>query len=376
VTRLRLATIVGTRPELIKLSAVIAEADRRFDHVFVHTGQNHDPALVDAILADLTLRVPDERWAVADTSPARAIANVLSATDAFLDRARPDAVLILGDTDSGLAALAARRRHVPTFHMEAGNRCFDPRVPEEVNRRLLDHVCDVNLPFTGHARANLLAEGLPGERIIVTGSPMGEVLARQAPALAGATTLAALGLDPGGYILASAHRAETVDDPATLARWVQSLGSLASHFGQDIVVAVHPRTRARLAAAGHERFPARVTAIAPQGFHAWLLLQKHAFCVVSDSGTLSEEAALLGFPAVMPRPSHERPEGVEAGVFVRADLEAQALVAAVTQARALFARKPVPPEDYLRPRVAAHVCDLIETWTGPVARGFAPTRAG
>jgi UDP-N-acetylglucosamine 2-epimerase (non-hydrolysing) len=369
-------TLAGTRPELIKLSETIkaADADARFEHVFVHAGQNRDPALHDAIIADLGLRAPDHQLDMTAEAPARAVARVIDQADRLIEAVRPDACLILGDTNAALCAYAAKRRRTPIFHMEAGNRCFDPRVPEEINRRLVDHLADLNLPYTRHARDNLLAEGFPDARIVVTGSPMGEVLDAHAAAIAKAEERLSE-RSPGGHLLVSAHREETVDDPVALRALVDALDALADRFGLPILVTGHPRLRLRLDGAGLSPASPLVTIASPFGFHDWIALQKTAACVISDSGTLSEEAALLGFPAVMIRDRHERPEGEEAHVFTRAALSPLTLPAVVADVMA--GRRPAPtmPADY-RPRdVSARVLDLIAAWTPRIAASIALGRS-
>jgi UDP-N-acetylglucosamine 2-epimerase len=319
---LKVMTIVGTRPELIRLSRTIAALDRYCTHVLVHTGQNYDHELNQVFFDDLGIRPPDHFLNVAGDTPAQTIGNVIAAADRVLADVKPDAVLILGDTNSALAAIAAKRRKIPIFHMEAGNRCFDMRVPEEINRRIVDHVADVNLTYSQIARDYLLREGLPPDRVIVTGSPMREVLEHYAQRIEGSDALARLGLKQHDFFLVSSHREENVDDPRRLATLVDILQALADEHGVPVVVSTHPRTRARLEAVGGVREGA-VRFLKPFGFFDWIQLQRNARAVLSDSGTITEESSILDFPALNLRDVHERPEGFEeaAVMLVGLDLE-------------------------------------------------------
>lgn len=319
MTRLKVMTVVGTRPELIKLSRVIAELDRHTDHVLVHTGQNYDYELNGVFFADLGIRRPDHFLEAVGETAAETIGRVIIAADPVIAREKPDALLVYGDTNSCLAALAAKRRKVPVFHMEAGNRCFDQRVPEEINRKIIDHISDVNLPLTEHARQYLLAEGLRPETVIKTGSPMREVLDFYWPGIEQSDILDRLGLRSRNYFVASAHREENVDDPATLTELLASLTTVAEEYDCPVVVSLHPRTRRRLETAGGILSP-QLQFHKPFGFFDYIRLQTEARCVLSDSGTLTEEASLLGFPAVMLRQAHERPEGMDEGTAVMSGL--------------------------------------------------------
>jgi UDP-N-acetylglucosamine 2-epimerase (non-hydrolysing) len=303
-------TIVGTRPELIRLSRTIAALDRYCAHVLVHTGQNYDHELNQVFFDELGIRPPDHYLNAAGGTPAETIGRVIIAGDAVMASEKPDAVLILGDTNSALAAIAAKRRKIPIFHMEAGNRCFDMRVPEEINRRIVDHVADINLTYSQIARDYLLREGLPPDRVIVTGSPMREVLEHYAQRIEGSDALVRLGLTKHDYFLVSSHREENVDDPQRLATLVDVLQALADEHGVPVVVSTHPRTRARLEAAGGVREGA-VRFLKPFGFFDWIQLQRNARAVLSDSGTITEESSILDFPALNLRDVHERPEGFE-----------------------------------------------------------------
>jgi UDP-N-acetylglucosamine 2-epimerase (non-hydrolysing) len=367
---LKVMTVVGTRPELIKLSRVIAELDRSFEHVLVHSGQNFDYELNQIFFEQLSIRRPDAFLETAGGSAMETVARVLTRGDEVLLSHRPDALLILGDTNSCLIALAAKRRKVPVFHMEAGNRCFDERVPEEINRRIIDHVSDINLTYTEHARRYLLAEGLAPERVIRTGSPMREVLTFYRAAIDRSGILAQLQLEPRGYLVVSAHREENVDVPARLAALVETLNALAQQYDKPIVFAVHPRTRQRLDAAALTLDP-RVRALKPLGFLDYAKLQVESFCVVSDSGTLTEESALLGFPAVTVRQAHERPEGMDEGTLVMCELTPERAVDAVrlvTRQRFGDAASFKVPSDYAVDDVSRKVARLIASYTDYVRR--------
>jgi UDP-N-acetylglucosamine 2-epimerase (non-hydrolysing) len=367
--KLKVMTIVGTRPEVIKLSRVIAELDRHTEHLLVHTGQNFDHELSEVFFQELEIRRPDHFLGVAAESAAATIANVIPRADEVLVRERPEAVLFYGDTNSCLAAIAAKRRRIPIFHMEAGNRCFDQRVPEEINRKILDHVSDVNLPLTEHARRHLLAEGLRPETVITTGSPMPEVLAHYRPAIEASDALERLGLEPGGYFLVSAHREENVDEPERLRTLLAALAALAAEHGRRIVVSTHPRTRRRLAELGEA--PAglaeRLELLPPFGFLDYVKLQQNAFCVLSDSGTLTEEAAILGFPAVILREAHERPEGMDAGVAVMSGLAPERVLQAVALATGQGPRTSRVP-DYEALDVSRKVVRIILSYVDYVQR--------
>jgi UDP-N-acetylglucosamine 2-epimerase len=330
--KLRVMTIVGTRPELIKLSRIIAELDRHTRHTLVHTGQNFDFELNGIFFRELEIRRPNYFLRAAEPGAIQTIAKVLVKADDVLARVRPDAVLIYGDTNSCLSAIAAKRRRIPVFHLEAGNRCFDQRVPEEINRRIIDHISDINMPLTEQARHYLLAEGLRPETVIKVGSTMREVLEHYRPGIERCDVLKRLDLTPERYFVVSAHREENVDDENRLARLVSALDMLARRHDRRIVMSTHPRTRRRLAGLARKAKGAgrsRVEFLKPFGLFDWITLQRHAACVLSDSGTLTEEAALLGFPAVMIRDAHERPEGMDAGVTVMSGVSPERVLQAV-----------------------------------------------
>jgi len=328
----KVVTVVGTRPEVIRLSEVIKRLDRTTDHVLVHTGQNYDHALNQVFFDDLGLRAPDHLLGVDTSSLGRVLGETLVGTERVLREESPDAVLILGDTNSCIAAVMAKRMRIPVYHMEAGNRCFDENVPEETNRRLVDHVADFNLVYTEHARRNLLAEGLHPRRILLTGSPMREVLEASRSRIDASDVLERLGLEPGGYFLVSAHREENVDDPGRLQQLLACLGAVHATWGLPIYVSTHPRTRKRLAALPQGHAPEGVTFHEPFGFHDYNRLQLGAACVLSDSGTIAEESIVLGFPAVTLRDAIERPEALDTGGIMMTGLDAQDVVTAVTLA--------------------------------------------
>ena len=363
---LKIITLIGTRPEIIKLSRVIANLDVHTEHVIVHTGQNYDYELNEVFFDDLGIRTPDHFLEAADDNAAQTIANVISAFDAVLASTSPDAVLILGDTNSCLGIIAAKKRKIPIFHMEAGNRCFDERVPEESNRRVVDHISDVNLVYTEHARDYLLNEGFAPDRIIKTGSPMREVLEHNKGSIEQSDVLKRLSLKPESFVLASSHREENVDDPIRLERLLDAMQDVAEAFDKEIVFSAHPRTRRRCSEFGLS-IPRRVNFVEPLGFLDYCKLQVSAFSVVSDSGTLTEEAAILGFPAVMIREAHERPEGMDEGIAVMAGLTSERIIDSVrlVSSQGFKAR---PPGDYGSANVADKVVRIIVSYTDFVRR--------
>ncbi len=358
--KLKLITILGTRPELIRLSEVIKACDRAFDHILVHTGQNYDEMLSEVFFRELALRPPDHRLDAAGETLGETLGNVISRSWSLLRELRPDALLVLGDTNSALAAISAKRLKIPVFHMEAGNRCYDENLPEELNRRIIDHIADINLSYTQHARRYLLAEGIRGERIFVTGSPMGEVLERHRDGIEHSDALDRLGLLPDGYFLASVHREENVDDPRSLLALAGSLNAVAEEYALPVVYSMHPRSEKRIREQGVAFHPL-VQPLRPFGFFDYVKLQKNACCVLSDSGTLSEESAILGFPAVLLRTSTERPEAVDAGTIVIGGREAPGVLQAVELARAMERAGPVP--DYSPVRVSERVAMIIQSYT-------------
>lgn len=326
---MKVMTVVGTRPELIRLSRVIAALDDVLDHVLVHTGQNYDEMLNRVFFQDLSIREPDYMLGVDTSSLGRVLGGTLIEIEKVLRNEAPDALLILGDTNSGIAALMAKRMHIPVYHMEAGNRCFDANVPEETNRRLIDHVADFNLVYTEHARRNLLAEGLHAKRIFLTGSPLREVLEFYRGDISNSQILSRLHLEEGRYFLVSAHREENVDDPARLRRLLECITAVHQRFGFPVYVSTHPRTRKRLEALDDWSSPADVRFHEPFGFHDYNRLQLGATCVLSDSGTISEESSILGFPAVTLRDAIERPEALDTGSILMTGLDKENVLLAV-----------------------------------------------
>jgi len=368
---LKVMTIVGTRPEIIKLSRVIAELDRHTRHVLVHTGQNYDYGLNQVFFDQLGIRKPDHFLEAAGKTAAETIAAVIARADRVLEAEAPEALLLLGDTNSCLAAIAAKRRKVPVFHMEAGNRCFDDRVPEEINRRIVDHISDINMPYTEHARRYLLAEGLRPETVIKTGSPMREVLQHHAADFDASRILQRLKLEPGGYFVVSAHREENVDSPDNLRELLASLDALVRRHRKRVIMSTHPRTRQRLAAIGKRKLPAGIEFLKPLGFFDYVRLQKDAACVLSDSGTLTEESSILAFPAVMIRQAHERPEGMDEGALIMSGLEPKRVLAAVKATMAAYAGNSRPfaaVADYETSNVSAKVTRIILSYTDYVNR--------
>ncbi|WP_245534074.1 non-hydrolyzing UDP-N-acetylglucosamine 2-epimerase [Alkalispirochaeta alkalica] len=321
-------TIVGTRPELIKLSLVLRELDRAVDHVLVHTGQNYDYELNQVFFEDLEIRKPDHFLDSAGDTAAETISNVISRVDKILEHERPDAVLVYGDTNSCLSVIPAKRRKIPVFHMEAGNRCFDQRVPEELNRKVVDHLSDINMTITEHARRYLVSEGLRPETIIKVGSSMPEIFEHFADRISKSRILDRLQLVPGEYFVASIHREENVDSHETLQPILSALDQLSETFNKKVIFSVHPRTCRRIESGGFT-LPSQVHLMKPLGFFDYIQLQKNAACVVSDSGTVTEESSLLGFPAVTLRTTHERPEGMDEGTVVMTGLDPVSVIDSV-----------------------------------------------
>ena len=326
---LKVMTIVGTRPELIKMSRVIAEFDEYTNHVLVHTGQNFDYELNQVFFDDLGIRKPDYFLGAVGNNAAQTIARVIEKADEVLEKEQPDALLLYGDTNSCLSVISAKRRKIPVFHMEAGNRCFDQRVPEELNRKVLDHLSDINLVLTEHARRYLLAEGIPADRIIKTGSHMQEVLEYYLPKIKTSDVLGRLNLQPQRYFLLSAHREENVDSPENLQDLLNTMQALVKQHKMPVIVSTHPRTRLRLEKLGMDDIDSRIQFLKPFGFFDYVKLQMEAFCVLSDSGTITEEASLLNLPAVTIRNAHERPEGMDEGVLIMSGLKAERVLDAV-----------------------------------------------
>lgn len=367
---MKVMTVVGTRPEIIRLSRVLSALDRYFDHVLVHTGQNYDHELNQIFFDDLGLRAPDYFLGAAGKTGAETVGLVITKVDEVLAAVRPDALLILGDTNSCMAAYPAKRRKVPVFHMEAGNRCFDQRVPEEINRKIVDHISDVNMPYTTISRDYLLAEGLPADRIIKTGSPMFEVLAHYRGRIEASTILARTGLIAGGFFLVSAHREENIDAPEQFLGLVEVLNGLATTYGLRVIVSTHPRTRKRFESERPE-LDARIELMKPVGFSDYVKLQCSARAVLSDSGTITEESSILCFSALNIRNAHERPEGFEEGAVMMTGLKWEVVKEAlkVLERQGLDGTPALRTvSDYQMPNVSEKVARIILSYQGYVDR--------
>ena len=344
----KVLTLVGTRPELIKLSRVIPLLDKYTDHTFVHTGQNYSDQLNSIFFEQMKIRLPDVVLNVASDTAMKSIAQILEQTDSLLDQVRPDAVLVLGDTNSALAVIAAKRRKIPVFHLEAGNRAFDERTPEEINRRIVDHTSDINMTYSQHAKQNLVSEGLSVDRIFCVGSPMKEIFDHYGSQIDSSEILSSLNLSAKKYFLVSLHREENVDDPKKFDQLLDSIESIANKFKLPVVFSTHPRTRERLNSTSRDK-SSLIRFVDALGFFDYVKLQRSAFCVISDSGTLTEEASLLSFPAVTLRESHERPEGADVGTLVMSGSDSQSLISAVEIAYGQYqsSMSPTPVADYM-----------------------------
>jgi UDP-N-acetylglucosamine 2-epimerase len=370
--KLKVMSVVGTRPEIIRLSRVLAALDAHCDHVLVHTGQNYDYELNQVFFDDLGVRNPDYflNSAEGSTSAAHTIGNLITAVDGVLSKEQPEAMLVLGDTNSCLSVIPAKRRKVPVFHMEAGNRCFDQRVPEEINRRIVDHTADINLTYSTLAREYLLREGLPPDQVIKTGSPMYEVLHHYMPQIKASDVLRRLNLQPEQYFVVSAHREENIESTKAFEKLASVLNAVAEGHGLPVVVSTHPRTQKRVDATG-AKFHPLVRLIKPLGFHDYVNLQMQAKAVLSDSGTINEESSILNFPALNLREAHERPEGMEEAVVMMVGLEVerihQALAILQTQSRGPD-RSLCLVADYRMPNVSEKVVRIIHSYTDYVNR--------
>lgn len=365
MTKLKVMTILGTRPEIIRLSRVMARLDAYVDHCIVHTGQNWDYELNEVFFADLAVRKPDHFLGSGGGTLGETLGKILMESERVIQAERPDAVLVLGDTNSAIAAIIARRMKVPVFHMEAGNRSYDRNVPEETNRKIVDHIADFNLVYTEHARRHLLSEGIAHRRIYLTGSPMREVLDHYVAQIDASDILPRLGLTQRGYFIVSLHREENVDNSARLAALVAALNALAAKYDMPVIVSTHPRTRKRLEAMGGKTLDPHVSYMKPFGFHDYNNLQKNAFCAVSDSGTIAEEASILGFPAITPRDAIERPEGLDVGCLIMTGLQTDSMLAGVDAVTRMFAERqaagiahPVPA-DYTIDNTSERVVSLM-----------------
>ncbi|WP_440872012.1 non-hydrolyzing UDP-N-acetylglucosamine 2-epimerase [Vibrio diabolicus] len=368
--KLKVMSVVGTRPEIIRLSRVLAKLDEHCEHILVHTGQNYDYELNEVFFNDLGVRKPDYFLNAAGKNAAETIGQVIIKVDQVLEEVAPSAMLVLGDTNSCISAIPAKRRKIPIFHMEAGNRCFDQRVPEETNRKIVDHTADINLTYSTIARDYLIAEGLPADRVIKTGSPMFEVLNHYMPQIDSSDVLARLGLTESEFFVVSAHREENVDLPKQLVKLAETLNTIAEHYNLPVIVSTHPRTRNRIEAQGIEFHP-NIQLLKPLGFHDYNHLQKNAKVVLSDSGTINEESSIMNFPALNLREAHERPEGMEEASVMMVGLG----VERVMQGLQVLESQPRGDErllrqvaDYSMPNVSDKVVRILHSYTDYVKR--------
>jgi UDP-N-acetyl-L-fucosamine synthase len=365
MTKLKVMTILGTRPEIIRLSRVMAKLDRFCEHSIVHTGQNYDFELNEVFFQDLGIRKPDHFLGTGGGSLGETLGKIIVESERVLKSENPDAVLVLGDTNSAISAIMARRLKIPVYHMEAGNRSFDRNVPEETNRKIVDHIADFNLVYTEHARRHLLAEGIAHRRIYLTGSPMREVLDHYKQQILASNVLQRLDLEAQKYFIVSLHREENVDNRARLVSLQTALNALANTYGMPVIVSTHPRTRKRLDALGSSALHAKVQYMKPFGFHDYNKLQMSAFCAISDSGTIAEESSMLSFPAITPRDAIERPEGIDVGCIAATGLDLNTIMQSVKLATSLFneriaTKTPHPvPVDYQVTNTSERVVSLI-----------------
>ena len=366
----KVMTVVGTRPELIKLCRVINELDMYTKHILVHTGQNYDYELNEIFFEQLDIRKPDYLLDVPSDSVAQTIGNIIAWTDEVIEKEKPNAILILGDTNSSLCAITAKRRKIPIFHMEAGNRCFDARVPEEINRKIVDHLSDINLPYTEHARRYLISEGLRPETVIKTGSPMKEIFEYYQTQIQSSDILKKLKLKPKGYFVVSMHREENVDNKVNFTNLSASLDQIAKRYDQNIIVTTHPRTRKKLEKKSKD-FDPRIKFLRPLGFFDYVKLQMNATCVISDSGTITEESSILNFPAVTIRQVHERPEGMDEATIIMCGLKADLVIKSIDIVTAQCGTNQRPfklVEDYNTDNVSKKVLRIILSYTDYVNR--------
>lgn len=368
---LKIMTIVGTRPELIKMSRVIAEFDQHTKHILVHSGQNYDYELNQIFFDELTIRKPDYFLGVSNETPVKAIGDVIVNADRIMEIENPDALLLYGDTNTTLAVISAKRRKIPVFHMEAGNRCFDQRVPEELNRKILDHLSDINLVLSEHARRCLVAEGIRPETIIKTGSHLEEVFNFYMPKIMQSNVLQREHLEAGKYFVVSAHREENVDTPENLSALLETLRSLAEHYQYPVIVSTHPRTKKRLESLGLPIEHHLISFVRPFGFLDYVRLQLSAFCIISDSGTITEEASLLNLPAVTIRYAHERPEGMDVGALIMSVIEKNKILQAVkiiTEQHSKSERVFSVVNDYLGGSVAKKILRIVISYIDYINR--------
>jgi len=366
----KVMTIVGTRPELIKMSRVISEFDKYTQHVLVHTGQNYDYELNEVFFNDLEIRKPNYFLDASGKNAAQTISNVISKSDEIMEIEKPDAILLYGDTNSSLAVIAAKRRKIPIFHMEAGNRCFDQRVPEELNRKIIDHLSDINLVLTEHARRYLIAEGIPPETIIKTGSHMNEVIDYYKDKVLESTILEKLNLQKNKYFIVSAHREENVDDDLNLTNLIDSLNIIAEKYNLPIIVSTHPRTKKRLQSLNLKYSHDLINFSKPFGFFDYLKMQINAKCVISDSGTITEEASLLKFPAITIRNTHERPEGMDEGILIMSDISPKEILNAISIITKHYQdiNSICPVLDYNSPHVSKKILRIVTSYINYINR--------
>lgn len=368
---IKVMTIVGTRPEIIKLCRVMSELNLHTKHILVHSGQNYDYELNEIFFQQLGIRKPDYFLDAVGETVAQTIGNVIAKSDDVMAKEQPDAVLLYGDTNSCLSVISAKRRKIPIFHMEAGNRCFDLRVPEEINRKIVDHTSDINMIHTEHARRYLLSEGIKPETVIKTGSPMKEVLKYYMPQIEASDIIEKLRLESKGYFVVSVHREENVDSEVNFGDLIESLNSIAERYNKSIIVSTHPRTRIRLDGLDNANMDKRIQCLKPFGFFDYVKLQMNAFCVISDSGTITEESSILDFPAVTIRQAHERPEGMDEGVLIMSGLKAERVlhsIEIVTSQQAGKERQFRIVEDYDTENVSKKVLRIIMSYIDYVNR--------
>jgi UDP-N-acetylglucosamine 2-epimerase (non-hydrolysing) len=371
VSKIKVMTIVGTRPEIIKLSEVMKELDKHVNHTIVHTGQNYDYELNEVFFEDLAIRRPDIFLEAIKGTPSETIGDIIAKADKVFGQIKPDALLLYGDTNSCLSVIPAKKRKIPIFHMEAGNRCFDQRVPEEINRKIVDHLSDINLPLSEQARDYLIAEGIKPETVIKTGSPMTEVLNANMVKIEASKVLAKEGLTPKQYIIMSIHREENVDSPENFANLLASIEGLTEQYKMPVIISTHPRTRKKLDDMGYESKNKMVRFSKPFGFHDYNKLQINAFCVISDSGTIAEEASILNLPAVTIRQAHERPEGMDETTVIMSGLNKDRVIQSVeiaTKHNSAIRRAIKPVKDYEADNVSKKVLRIIVSYVDYVNR--------
>jgi UDP-N-acetylglucosamine 2-epimerase (non-hydrolysing) len=363
---MKVMTIVGTRPEIIKLASTIKELDKYVDHILVHTGQNYDYELNEIFFKDLKLREPNIYLNAAGENAAETIGNVIIKTDKLMKEINPDAVLVYGDTNSCLSVISAKRNKIPVFHMEAGNRCFDERVPEEINRKVIDHLSDINLTLTEHARRYLIAEGIKPETIIKVGSSMKEILNNNKENIKASDVLEKLKLEKNNYFVLSIHREENIDNPTNFDALIKSINEIAKKYKKPIIFSVHPRTRKKIKEENIQ-FDKLVNYVKPLGFNDYNKLQKYAFCVISDSGTITEESSILGFPAITVRQAHERPEGMDEGTLIMSGVDTENIIKSIEVVTSQET-KPKIVNDYNVDQVGIKVVKIIMSYTDYINR--------